>query len=401
MLHSQTLLMLATILVGVVAIVVGVMWFFNRQIPGLRAWALSYCLGFGFCVSFLLQSQLPQLPGVLITQTLMFLAAWFNLVAARSHTGKRPLPLRHIVFALAGLLALVVFFTAFHPSPSARLTLSSLASGSVYLLCAQAIASGGFERYPIRYLLAGVYGVHGLFILARPWLYTPSGPVGFGPVQAMAIPELIILESIIAMMLLGFGCLMLSNEFTNHQLRRLAERDALTDVFNRRSFMLLLDKAMSRASRKNGPLAVLMVDLDHFKSINDSWGHKVGDDALRHFVEIATQCLRNDDIIGRIGGEEFAILLPDSNLEGASRTASRLRALIANTPLQHNMQALHITASIGVASALASESAETLLDRADQAMYRAKQNGRNRVEAQALDVLASVAAIDAAKPHRA
>ena len=401
MLHSQTLLILATILVGVMAIVVGTMWFFNRQIPGLRAWALSYCLGFGFCIGFLLQGQLPRVVGVLIAQTLMFLAAWFNLIGARSHVGRRSVPLRHMFCALAGLLALAVFFTDFHPSPGARLTISSLASGTLYLLCAQAIATGGFDRYPIRHLVAGVYGVHGLFMLARPWLYTPTGQPNFGAVQAMAMPEFIILESIIAMMLLGFGCLMLSNEFSTNQLRRLAERDSLTDVFNRRSFMVLLDKAMSRASRRGGPVAVLVIDLDHFKSINDSWGHKVGDEALRHFVEIATRCLRNDDIIGRMGGEEFAILLPDSDLADAGRIASRLRAVIASTPLQHAAQPLRITASIGVATALPGEGAEALLHRADQAMYRAKQNGRNRVESLPAQAFPGIAAVDATGPHGA
>ena len=101
--------------------------------------------------------------------------------------------------------------------------------------------------------------------------------------------------------------------------------DPLTNVFNRRAFLTLLDKAISNAQRTQTTLPVLVMDLDHFKKVNDSWGHRAGDDVLRHFVMLAQRCLRKEDVMGRLGGEEFAIFLPNAGAGGAIAVAERLR----------------------------------------------------------------------------
>ena len=127
------------------------------------------------------------------------------------------------------------------------------------------------------------------------------------------------------------------------------------------------------------PVSVLLLDLDHFKRINDTWGHQRGDQALCHVVGIAQQCLRDGDVIGRLGGEEFAIALPNASQGEAQQIASRLRMAMAAQPLHHAELTLPLTASIGVASWQGGESPDSLVNRADAAMYQAKSQGRNRI----------------------
>lgn len=151
-------------------------------------------------------------------------------------------------------------------------------------------------------------------------------------------------------------------------------------MFNRRAFLTLLDKAISNALRTQTTLPVLVMDLDHFKKVNDSWGHRAGDDVLRHFVMLAQRCLRKEDVMGRLGGEEFAIFLPNAGTGGAAAVAERLRAMVEAHPVVTEQRSIALTVSVGVTVCAGSESAGTALQRAQEAMYLAKERGRNRVE---------------------
>jgi diguanylate cyclase (GGDEF)-like protein len=169
-------------------------------------------------------------------------------------------------------------------------------------------------------------------------------------------------------------------EAANRQLTLLATTDALTGLINRREWMRLFEEAMARAARTADPLAILMLDIDHFKLINDRFGHPVGDAVLQAFAARCGSVLRAYDKLGRIGGEEFAVLLPGGNLEEALRVAEKLRAVLAATPLTlEDGQLVRLTCSVGVASAGRELSAERLLASADEALYRAKRDGRDRV----------------------
>jgi diguanylate cyclase (GGDEF)-like protein len=164
------------------------------------------------------------------------------------------------------------------------------------------------------------------------------------------------------------------------QLRRMATLDGLTGTLNRAQFLALGQRELERSRQVNQGLAVLMLDIDHFKSINDRYGHHAGDEALKHFVVQLRGGMRGGDLLGRLGGEEFAILLPTVSREAAWEVAERLRARVAVTPLMHGDRTIGITVSIGVA--LARETPETLeqiLARADAELYAAKHAGRNRV----------------------
>jgi diguanylate cyclase (GGDEF)-like protein/PAS domain S-box-containing protein len=165
------------------------------------------------------------------------------------------------------------------------------------------------------------------------------------------------------------------------ELERRAHTDSLTGLANRGRFFELAKVELARSLRYGNPYAVLLLDIDNFKKINDMHGHKSGDAVLQTLANIMRRTLREVDIIGRIGGEEFAILLPETNLETAPEVAERLRQTVADTEIETgNQMSLHITVSIGVALPVKhSHQIDNVLRRADTALYAAKNRGRNRV----------------------
>jgi len=170
-------------------------------------------------------------------------------------------------------------------------------------------------------------------------------------------------------------------EETKAQLNYLASVDPLTNTYNRRHFLEIAERKIKRPHTKNGLASFLFFDIDLFKKINDAHGHVIGDQILYGIAQLCMKNLRPDDVLGRYGGEEFVILLPDTTPEDAKTIAERLRLLLANTPIKTDAGLINTTISIGVANA---ENAQTiaikqLLLKADRAMYLAKQTGRNRV----------------------
>jgi diguanylate cyclase (GGDEF)-like protein len=173
----------------------------------------------------------------------------------------------------------------------------------------------------------------------------------------------------------------LENARVHQVVRRQAITDELTGLVNRRRFMEALDTEIARTQRRGERLSVLLADLDDFKRINDRFGHQAGDEALRTFASLLRASLREIDVAARLGGEEFAILLPETSLKGGLVLAERLREHIAeHAVLVRDGKAVHLTASIGVAE-YRSGSRDQLLRGADEGLYRAKQEGKNRVVA--------------------
>jgi len=165
------------------------------------------------------------------------------------------------------------------------------------------------------------------------------------------------------------------------EMRHLAATDALTGVANRRHFVETGTNEVRRALRYGNKLAVLMVDIDHFKVINDSWGHPTGDRVIQALAEAMVASVRDQDRVGRLGGEEFAILLPETDWDGASLLAERLRSVIqeAKAVTAADGTIVRFTISIGVTVIADAKSFEDLMGRADRALYQAKEGGRNRV----------------------
>lgn len=166
------------------------------------------------------------------------------------------------------------------------------------------------------------------------------------------------------------------------QLWEMATTDFLTNLINRRYFMVKLEEEFACFQRFDGhDVAILMLDIDHFKRVNDTYGHAMGDALLKHFTYIIQRNLRKTDIAGRLGGEEFSIVLPDTSIDAAKIFAERLCLEVKNTPMQLDNTMIVVTVSIGIAAMEAADSnCDEVLIRADNALYRAKEAGRNRVE---------------------
>lgn len=167
------------------------------------------------------------------------------------------------------------------------------------------------------------------------------------------------------------------------QLRQLALRDELTRLFNRREFQRILEEEWDRSVRFQRPFSLVMIDIDHFKRINDTYGHQTGDEVLRHVASLLNGQVRNVDRVARYGGEEFALLMVEADRPSAIESMMRLGALLAEVPCVINKtQTVEVTLSAGVATSLEdASSASDLVAAADRALYAAKKGGRNRVVA--------------------
>lgn len=164
------------------------------------------------------------------------------------------------------------------------------------------------------------------------------------------------------------------------ELRILASTDVLTGVNNRRKFLETLEIEIQRVERTGLPLSFIMLDIDLFKCVNDQYGHATGDQVLCSFASVLRAGLRQIDVIGRVGGEEFAAILPATTGQNAVIIAERLRSMVENLEINVAGESLCVTVSIGVTQLMGGEKGYQLIARADAAMYRAKQSGRNRVE---------------------
>lgn len=176
--------------------------------------------------------------------------------------------------------------------------------------------------------------------------------------------------------------LWLSNEigYVNAKLLSLeSSKDFLTGLFNRRALNQIFKKYQEISELINQPISIVVADIDYFKKINDTYGHLAGDAALKHFAEIIKRNLRKSDFVFRIGGEEFLILLPNTNLEEAAKIAENLRAILEKSPLVYEGREINLTASFGVAELKDNSQLNELIKEADEKLYIAKREGRNKV----------------------
>jgi diguanylate cyclase (GGDEF)-like protein len=165
----------------------------------------------------------------------------------------------------------------------------------------------------------------------------------------------------------------------NAQLSLMANTDPLTGICNRRRTIEVLSSEISRYQRYGSKVSVLLFDIDNFKLFNDTHGHQVGDNVLKHVSSLVSRHIRSADTFGRYGGEEFVIVLPETDLESGTIVAQKLRNLIRHAPLETRRHDLRVTASFGVTECLEVDTVETVLKRVDHAMYEAKAQGRDRV----------------------
>lgn len=171
----------------------------------------------------------------------------------------------------------------------------------------------------------------------------------------------------------------------NRNLAEVSARDTLTGLYNRWYVLEKIDSEMNRSLRNGCPVSVLMLDIDHFKAVNDAFGHSAGDGVLRSVAQVLRDSCRVYDVAGRYGGEEFCVVLPDTKVGNTSAVAERIRERMAASSFDVGNESVVVTASIGIAGIDSDDGGEvvspsTLIDRADRALYSAKHHGRNRVE---------------------
>lgn len=214
------------------------------------------------------------------------------------------------------------------------------------------------------------------------WFIDPLQPIAPGPLLAVHLFNLTVVFAMFSY--LSFFYLTMVTT-ANRKLRRMATTDSLTGLFNRRHMTHLAEKELARFQRSGHPVAFMVLDIDHFKTINDLYGHETGDRVLEDVATIIKAQLRTQDLVARWGGEEFLAVLPDTDLKSAEASAERVReALLSRDWVARTGERIEITISAGVSEFRREDDLNSAISRADHALYRSKEGGRNRVELEAV-----------------
>jgi diguanylate cyclase (GGDEF)-like protein len=259
-----------------------------------------------------------------------------------------------------------------------RASLSALATAILsFLISWETLQDPDRRSIPYK-AFAGIFLTHGLFNFLRSFLlfFIPGENSFF---QGGGMTKLLFSELLVFIFAITLGYIFLISGRLVERLRQQAEIDHLTEIFNTRALSKLAEKALSMARRKDTILSVLLIDIDHFKGINDSYGHAAGDTLLRDFANILSRNIRPSDVVGRMGGEEFTILLPDTDKVEAFQVAERLRCIVETNRFSHKNTSIQFTISVGITSSEGKEKDFDLIMReADTALYHAKREGRNK-----------------------
>jgi len=282
-----------------------------------------------------------------------------------------------IGLTVIGHLALAVVW----PHYSGRVLVNSatamLVLGGIAYALAPALRRGGFSAAR----LTGGFAALGAAVAVWRFVEHALAPRAVGGLLEAGPSDLaVFLYACVGVMFLSLGFVLMHTERAYQDLRRLAAIDPLTGVLGRHGLAEQGQRLFAAMHRHHRPLSALLLDLDHFKSVNDSLGHEAGDRLLRHLVERARLVLRGEDVLARLGGDEFVALLPGTDAQGARVVAERLRQALDAVHLDVRGERLPAPLSIGVAQAREDDELDGLLRRADQAMYRAKRAGGDRVE---------------------
>lgn len=381
-LDVPTLFIVSTCIAALLGLFLFFAWFQDRAIRALAWWGAAYLLG-GVGVALWIVDAAAPTPSYGLSSALLFGACGTIWNGARLFYARSVRPLALSAGAVVWIIACQ--FPDFAHSGTARIVLSSLIV-SGYTFCT-AREMWRDRRKPSRSRLAAIYVpiLHGLVFLPPIPLAVMRPEEGVSLLSSGWV-AVFTLETLLYVVGTAFIALMMAKERMENIHKTAAATDQLTGLLNRRGFIETAELTIAGA-RKGDRLSVLMFDLDRFKAINDRHGHAIGDEALRVFATTIQGTMREGDVIGRLGGEEFAALVAAASGEAAI-AAERVRAAFETAGAEIAGRRMNATVSIGVADAPAVAcSIGRLLSRADAALYAAKEAGRNRVVCAAEEVL--------------
>jgi diguanylate cyclase (GGDEF)-like protein len=349
----------------------------SRRQLRLSTWAVAkQCQAVAWLLLYL-RGVIPDLLAIPVANSLLFAGMALDAAALWELAG-RPAWRRYLLPALVP--SVLAFCAAYFLDLGAnlRIALASLLVAGFFLAGTAALARAWRNGSALRrYLVVSMLAL--TVALAGRGLLTAGAPEGLGWLSPLLVQWLGIGALYLMMLTNAFGYLLLSREQLQGELARLEVIDPLTDVPNRRGFYQALTPWMALARRPGMPTALIVLNLDHFKRVNDDYGHPVGDAVLKTMVEVCRKQLRDSDLMGRLGGAEFAVQLPRTSQEDAVMVAERIRDAVQAMPVKTERAIINLTASLGVTVIRAEDSTVSLFKRADEALQQAKREGRNRV----------------------
>ena len=352
-----------------------------KEIGGIRRWALAnICIGFGLGMAYF-QAVPGETLMLLLGATLLALGMCLQYQGLQEFRGQ-------MSSRIVQLLPLLVFVQTFvfsfvFPSVNLRAIANTAVLSLLNAASAQLLLSRVKGPLATAYGLTGISfaGLSALLALRAANVIASYGVDHRIYASAQFNPTAFAIGGIFELCV-TFGFMLMIFHRLSSELHELAIRDPLTSAYNRRNLEVEAPRIISLCTRNKAPLSVMMIDMDHFKAINDQYGHVAGDLVLKNFAEIVRKTIRTHDYFVRYGGEEFCILLPATKEEQAKMLAERLRTQFAEFSIQCEKGHINCTASIGVAEAPSIRfDLPSLLSNADQALYEAKHSGRNRVVA--------------------
>nr|WP_315483340.1 GGDEF domain-containing protein [uncultured Undibacterium sp.] len=351
-----------------------------RNVKGVRQWAIADLL-IGIALAIASQITYPSTT-LMAGSAAILLGLGLGLIynGIEAFEGRRCRYWIPLLLALTIIANNYIFGILFFES-KIRILVNFLLFAIIHGMCVRAL----FIRIeqPLRtayWLAAASTGIIFLLAVARiiSVALTPASETGM--FTATGVNPLVFLFGSLAQMSMSFAFMLMINYTLAHQLNTLATTDALTGLFNRRSLETHANRQLSHSKRTGESLAVMMIDVDHFKHINDQFGHQAGDEVLRKIAALMQSIVRGNDYLARYGGEEFCVLLPATNEAQAYVLGERLRRLYAELMIPWQHHTLTGTISIGIASNdHHAHNLDSLIAAADLALYRAKNSGRNQV----------------------
>lgn len=358
------------------------LWRMHLAIPGLGRWAVGGGCAVATFVMILSYGKTQWAPALSLAQLFILMGLLLSWDGFRRFMGQTPLtPSVLTGIATAGLLWVLIAQTQYLIEAKA-IGNAVLVAALSFLIARDLLLSPQGRTAAIR-ATGCIYAVNVVVFLIRAIL-AQDNPEKIDLLNPNGVAAAMLLWFLCSVIAITLGMVLMTAERLQADLNNQANHDPLTGALNRRSFSVLSEQAMAYAQLEQQPLSILMLDLDHFKKVNDRLGHDFGDKVLCKFVAVTESILREKDVFCRFGGEEFVALLPDTDAAEALLVANRLRAVFevdsALIETQAAQEHFAITVSVGVAQLNADESFASFLSRADKALYLAKDKGRNRCE---------------------